>query len=138
LKQVSRLSAKEVNGVQGRIELISELEGLRWLVVVDLVARRRELVERMDAPSLPLRSIAPVIISATLFNGKIEKRATCLVVISQELIQKINSFVTDKSLILRIDEAVPVFLGESSENIVILSIELNFILVEVVKKIFSA
>lgn len=57
-------------------------------------------------------------------------------VISEQLIQEIDSLITNKSLVLGVDEAVPVLFGESSENIVILCIKLDLVLVEVVEEVF--
>lgn len=59
-----------------------------------------------------------------------------LVVISKQLIQEINSFSTNKALVLRIDKRMPVLLRKASEDIVILRIELDLILVEIVKEVF--
>lgn len=59
-------------------------------------------------------------------------------VITQKLVQEINSIVADEPLVLCVDEAVPALLGEAAENVVILSIELNVVLVKVVEKVLSA
>lgn len=59
-------------------------------------------------------------------------------VISQQLIQEIDSLVGDKSRVLGVHETVPVLLWESAEDIVVLGIQLNLILVKVVKQVFCA
>jgi hypothetical protein len=61
-----------------------------------------------------------------------------LMVITEKFIQEIDSLVGNKTLILRIDEAVPVLLRESTKNIVVLRIKLNFILVEIIKQVFCS
>ena len=71
-------------------------------------------------------------------SPKVKDFATYLVVISEKLIQEINSLIANKPLIFGIDKAVPILLGESSENIIILCIELNLILVEIVEQVFCA
>lgn len=63
---------------------------------------------------------------------------TNLVVISQQLVEEVNSFVGDKALVLRGDEAVPGLLLEATQDIVVLSVELNLVLVDVVKEIIGA
>lgn len=59
-------------------------------------------------------------------------------VISQQLIEEIDSFVRDKSLVLRVDKAVPGLLLETWQDVVVLSVELNLILVKVVKELVGA
>lgn len=58
-----------------------------------------------------------------------------LVIISEQLVQKVDCIITHKPLVLRVDKAVPVLSWESSEDIVILSIELYIVPVEVFKKV---
>ena len=58
-----------------------------------------------------------------------------LVVIAKQLIQEVDSVVADKPLIFGVDKTVPVLLGKSSEDIVVLCIELDLILVQVVEEI---
>lgn len=59
-------------------------------------------------------------------------------VISKEFVQEVNGIVADESLVLGIDEAVPVLLWEASQNIVVLSVELNIVFVEVVEEILGS
>ena len=51
--------------MQERAGLISELQAVRWLVVVGLAARCPGLAGRMDVPWLPLRSSVPAVILAS-------------------------------------------------------------------------
>ena len=59
-------------------------------------------------------------------------------VISQQFVEKIDRFVRDKSLVLGRHKAVPGLLLETPEDVVILSIELNIILVQVVEQVIRA
>ena len=60
------------------------------------------------------------------------------VVISQQLVQKVNGLVADKPLVLGIDKAVPRLLLEAAENVVVLRVQLNLVLVNVVKQVVGA
>ena len=62
---------------------------------------------------------------------------TCLMIIFKEVIEEVNRIVTDKALVVCVDEAVPVLLGESTQNVVVLRVKLNVVLVQVVKQIFG-
>lgn len=59
-------------------------------------------------------------------------------VITEKLVQEVNSLVADESLILRVDEAVPRLLLEPAKDIVVLRVELDLVLVEVVEQVVSA
>lgn len=59
-------------------------------------------------------------------------------IIPQQLVQEVNSFVANESLVLRVDKAVPGFLLEAAENVVVLRVELNFVSVQVVKEVVGA
>lgn len=59
-------------------------------------------------------------------------------VVTQQFIEEINGFVRDKTLIFRCDEAVPRFLLESSQNIIILGIQFDLVLVKIVEQIVGA
>ena len=54
-------------------------------------------------------------------------------VISQQSIQEVQHLITDEPLVIRVHETLPALLRESPENVVVLLIQLNFILVEVIK-----
>lgn len=58
-------------------------------------------------------------------------------VVSEELVQEVNGIVTDKALVISVDETMPVLLGESAQNVVVLSIELDIVLVKVVEQVFG-
>lgn len=58
-------------------------------------------------------------------------------IITQKLVEEIDSLVADKPLIIGIDEAVPRFLLEAAEDVVVLSVELNLILVQVVEQVIG-
>ena len=59
-------------------------------------------------------------------------------IIPQQLIQKINSIIANKPLILTIDKSMPALLWEPSQDIVILRIKLDIVLVQVVEQILRA
>lgn len=59
-------------------------------------------------------------------------------IVTQKLVEEINGLVANESLILGIDKSMPALLGESAENVVVLSIEFDVVLVEVVEKVFRA
>lgn len=65
-------------------------------------------------------------------------KGTNLVVVSQQLVKEVNGFVSDEALVLRVDKAVPRLLLETPEDVIVLSIKLNFILVEVVEEIIGS
>lgn len=58
-------------------------------------------------------------------------------IITKQLIKKIDGLITDKPLIVRIYELLPGPLGVSTENIIILSIKLNVVLIKVVEEIIG-
>ena len=59
-------------------------------------------------------------------------------VVSQQLVKEVNGFVTNEALVLRVHKAVPGFLLESAEDVVVLGVELYLVLVQVVKKVVGA
>lgn len=59
-------------------------------------------------------------------------------VIAQQLVKEVNSLVANESLVVGIDETVPRLLLKTSEDVIVLSIQLNLILIEVVKKFVGA
>lgn len=59
-------------------------------------------------------------------------------VVAQQLVEEVDSFVRDKPLVFRRDEAVPGFLLETAKNVVVLRVELNLVLVQVVEEIVGA
>ena len=63
---------------------------------------------------------------------------TYLMIISQQLIKKINCLITDESLVFGIDKSMPVFLGKPPKDVVVLGVEFNVIFVKVLKKIVRA
>ena len=63
---------------------------------------------------------------------------THLMVIAEQFVEEVNRFIANEALILSIDKCVPALLWESAQDIIVLSIELNVILVEVVEQVFSA
>lgn len=58
-------------------------------------------------------------------------------IVTQKLVEEINSLVADKALIIGIDEAVPGLLLKAAEDVVVLSVELNLILVQVVEQVIG-
>lgn len=65
-------------------------------------------------------------------------RKTYRMVVAQQLIQEINSFVAHEALVLRVDEAVPGLLLEAAEDVVILGVEFDLVLVQVVEQVVGA
>jgi len=63
---------------------------------------------------------------------------TYRVVVPQQLIQEVDRFVADESLVLRVDEAVPGLLLEAAQDVVVLGVELDLVLVEVVEQVVGA
>lgn len=59
-------------------------------------------------------------------------------IISQQLIEEIDCIVAYESLVFGIDESMPVLLGKSPEDVVVLGVELNVIFIKVFKKIVGA
>jgi hypothetical protein len=60
------------------------------------------------------------------------------VVVAEQLVQEVNGIVADKSLVVGVDERVPWLLGVPAENVVVLSIQLNVVLVEVVEQVLGS
>ena len=56
-------------------------------------------------------------------------------VVSEELIEEVDGFIGHESLVLRCDEAVPWLLLESSQDVIVLSVELDLVFVEVIEEI---
>jgi len=54
---------------------------------------------------------------------------TFLVVVSQQLVQEVNRFVADKTLVLGGDEGVPRLLLETAQDVVVLSVKLDIVFV---------
>jgi len=61
-----------------------------------------------------------------------------LVIVSQQLVKKVNGVVANEALVLSVDERVPWLLGISAKYVVVLGIELNVVLVKIVEQIFCS
>lgn len=61
-----------------------------------------------------------------------------LMIVAQQLVEEVDGFISDKSLVLRRDKAVPGFLLESAQDVVVLRVELNLVLVQVVEQVIGA
>lgn len=59
-------------------------------------------------------------------------------VISQQLIEEVDGFVRDKTLVLGRYEAVPGLLLEAAKDVIVLRIQLNLVLVKVVKELVGS
>lgn len=70
-------------------------------------------------------------------SGRGMKRSY-LVVISQQLIQEVDSLVAHKPLVLSSDEAVPRLPGEPADDVVVLGVELYLVLVQVIEEVIGA
>lgn len=69
---------------------------------------------------------------------KTRRKKKYLVVVSQQLVQEVDGLVAHEALVFASDEAVPWLLLESAQDIVVLGIQLDFVLVEVVKQIVGS
>jgi hypothetical protein len=58
-----------------------------------------------------------------------------LVVISQQLVEKVNCIIADKSLVVGVDKRVPGLLRVPRQYVIVLCIKFNIVLVEIVKQI---
>lgn len=65
------------------------------------------------------------------------QRDIYLMIVAQKLVEEINGLIADKPLVIGIDEAVPGLFLEAAEDVVVLSVELNLILVQVVKQVIG-
>lgn len=59
-------------------------------------------------------------------------------VVTQQLVKEVNGLVANEPLIVGIHEAVPGLLLKAAQDIIILCIQLNLVLIQVVKQIISA
>lgn len=59
-------------------------------------------------------------------------------IVAQELVEEIDSLIADEALVVGINEAVPGFLLEAAEDVVVLSVKLNLVLVQVVEQVIGA
>lgn len=64
--------------------------------------------------------------------------AAYLVVVPQQLVEKVNGFIRDKTLVFRGDKAVPGLLLKAAEDVVVLGVELNLVAIEVVEEVVGA
>ncbi len=65
-------------------------------------------------------------------------REAFLVIVAQQLVEEVNGLVGYEALVLRRDKAVPGLFLEAAEDVVVLGVELNFVLVEVLKELVGA
>lgn len=56
-------------------------------------------------------------------------------IVSEQFVQEVNRLWTDKSLILSVHKAVPIFPWESPQDVIILRIKLDVISIEVLEQI---
>lgn len=59
-------------------------------------------------------------------------------VVSEQLVQEVDCFRTDESLILGVDKAVPILPREPPQNVVVLRIEFDVISVQVLEEVIGA
>lgn len=59
-------------------------------------------------------------------------------VVSQKLVKEVNSLVADETLVLSVNKRVPRLAREARENVIILRVQLNIVLVQVLKELFSS
>lgn len=59
-------------------------------------------------------------------------------IVTQKLVEEIDSFIADEPLVIGINEAMPGFLLKAAEDVVVLSIELNLVLVQIVEQVICA
>jgi hypothetical protein len=58
-------------------------------------------------------------------------------IISQQLIEKVQSMLAHESLIIRIDETLPRLLGKSAKDVVVLCVQLNIVSIQVLEQVVS-
>lgn len=58
-------------------------------------------------------------------------------VIAQELVQEINGLLADEPLVFSVDEAMPGLAGEAREDFIVLRIQLDLVLVQVLKQLLG-
>lgn len=56
-------------------------------------------------------------------------------IVSEKLVQEIDRLVTNESLVLCADKAVPRLLLEATEDVIVLRVEFDLVLVEVIKQV---
>ena len=61
-----------------------------------------------------------------------------LMIIAQQLVEKVDGVIADKALVFRVDEAVPILLREPPKDIIILCIKFDVIFVKILEQIVSA
>lgn len=59
-------------------------------------------------------------------------------VISQQLVEEIDGFVRDKTLVLGADKAVPGLFAKTAQDIVVLGVELNLVFIQVLKQLIGS
>ena len=59
-------------------------------------------------------------------------------IIPQQLVQEVDGFWTDESLILRIHKGMPVLPWKSPQDVIVLRIELNVVAIEVFEQVICA
>jgi hypothetical protein len=59
-------------------------------------------------------------------------------IVSQQLVQKVNGIVADEPLVVCIDERMPRLFRIPAQYIVVLGIELNVVLVKIVEQVFCS
>ena len=103
------------------------------ILLSSIVAYRREV---LMGHSFLRRQ--PFLHCVSIFSLGFLKKTGYLVVISQQLVQEVYCLRTNEPLIIGVDEALPAFLRESAENVIVLLIQLDVIFVEVFKQIICA
>lgn len=126
--------SSQINGYNG-VRYLGKIMKLRPVRGVGL-AHQREWVQRIDEPWLPWQSNDPII--TLVWLQVYHSGGTHLMVITKKFIQEVNRLVGDKSLVLGIDKAMPVLLWESSQDVIVLCIELNLIFIKIIEKVFGA
>lgn len=56
-------------------------------------------------------------------------------IISKQFVKEVNGFWADKTLVFRVHKALPGFLGEPAEDVVVLGVQLDVVLVQVFKEL---
>jgi len=59
-------------------------------------------------------------------------------IVTQKLVEEIDSLIADEALVIGINEAMPGLLLEAAEDVVVLSVELNLVLVQIVEQVIRA
>lgn len=82
--------------------------------------------------SLAVNRSYSLLLELTLIEGV----ESYLVIVTQQLVQKVDSLIAHEPCVILIDETMPALLRKPPEDIIVLSIQFNVVLVEIIEQIF--